>query len=52
MILRDCSILRSGYDGDWTTYQGMLSDLELIIKLTEDLDDKQQEMIVREDFYR
>ena len=28
----------------------MLSDLELIIKLTEDLDDKQQEMIVRETF--
>ena len=43
-------ILRNGYDGDWTTYQGVLSDLELIIKLTEDLDDKQQEMIVRETF--
>ena len=28
----------------------MLSDLELIIKLIEDLDDKQQEMIVRETF--
>ena len=28
----------------------MLSDLELTVKLTEDLDDKQQEMIVRETF--